>query len=102
LGKLIDLESTLSYGSEHAFTTKLKSMTDQKTSFEAAMQELEEIVVEMEKGDIPLEDSLKKFERGIQLARQSQQQLKAAEQKVQILMQSNGDETLADFESDEL
>jgi exodeoxyribonuclease VII small subunit len=82
--------------------TKLKSMTDQKTSFEAAMQELEEIVVEMEKGDIPLEQSLKKFERGIQLARQSQQQLKAAEQKVQILMQSNGDETLADFESDEL
>jgi len=81
---------------------KLKSMTEQKTSFEAAMQELEEIVVEMEKGDIPLEDSLKKFERGIQLARQSQQQLKAAEQKVQILMQSNGNETLADFESDEL
>ncbi len=81
--------------------TKLKLRTDQKTSFEAAMQELEEIVVEMEKGDIPLEDSLKKFERGIQLARQSQQQLKAAEQKVQILMQSNGDETLADFESDE-
>ncbi|WP_041246665.1 exodeoxyribonuclease VII small subunit [Brumicola nitratireducens] len=77
-------------------------MTEQKTSFEAAMQELEEIVVEMEKGDIPLEDSLKKFERGIQLARQSQQQLKAAEQKVQILMQSNGTETLADFESDEL
>jgi exodeoxyribonuclease VII small subunit len=82
--------------------TKLKLMTEQKTSFEAAMQELEEIVVEMEKGDIPLEDSLKKFERGIQLARQSQQQLKAAEQKVQILMQSSGDEILADFESDEL
>jgi exodeoxyribonuclease VII small subunit len=79
-----------------------KLMTEQKTSFEAAMQELEEIVVEMEKGDIPLEDSLKKFERGIQLARQSQQQLKAAEQKVQILMQSNGTDTLADFESDEL
>jgi exodeoxyribonuclease VII small subunit len=77
-------------------------MTDQKTSFEAAMQELEEIVVEMEKGDIPLEQSLKKFERGIQLARQSQQQLKTAEQKVQILMQSNGDESLADFESNEL
>lgn len=66
------------------------------------MQELEEIVVEMEKGDIPLEESLKKFERGIQLARQSQQQLKAAEQKVQILMQSNGDDVLEDFDSTEL
>ncbi|MFT5277716.1 MAG: exodeoxyribonuclease VII small subunit [Glaciecola sp.] len=77
-------------------------MTEQKTSFESAMKELEEIVVEMEKGDIPLELSLKKFERGIQLARQSQQQLKAAEQKVQILMQSNGEDTLNAFDSDEL
>jgi exodeoxyribonuclease VII small subunit len=41
----------------------MKLMTEQKTSFESAMQELEEIVVEMEKGDIPLEESLKKFER---------------------------------------
>jgi exodeoxyribonuclease VII small subunit len=77
-------------------------MTEQKTSFESAMKELEEIVVEMEKGDIPLELSLKKFERGIQLARQSQQQLKAAEQKVQILMQSNGEDKLNTFDSDEI
>lgn len=76
-------------------------MTEQKTTFEAAMQELEQIVTEMEKGDIPLEESLKKFERGIQLARQSQQQLKAAEQKVQILMQSNGGESLEEFEAEE-
>lgn len=76
-------------------------MSDQKTSFESAMQELENIVTEMEKGDIPLEASLKKFERGIQLARQSQQQLKEAEQKVQILMQNNGEQSLAPFEQDE-
>ncbi|MDT0583909.1 MULTISPECIES: exodeoxyribonuclease VII small subunit [Alteromonadaceae] len=76
-------------------------MTEQKTTFEAAMLELEQIVTEMEKGDIPLEESLKKFERGIQLARQSQQQLKAAEQKVQILMQSNGGESLEEFEAEE-
>ena len=76
-------------------------MTEQKTTFEAAMLELEQIVTEMEKGDIPLEESLKKFERGIQLARQSQQQLKAAEQKVQILMQSSGGESLEEFEAEE-
>ena len=76
-------------------------MTEQKTTFEAAMLELEQIVTEMEKGDIPLEESLKKFERGIQLARQSQQQLKAAEQKVQILMQSNGGESLEEFEAED-
>lgn len=77
-------------------------MTEQKTSFESAMKELEEIVVEMEKGEIPLELSLKKFERGIQLARQSQQQLKSAEQKIQVLMQSNGEDTLTSFDSEEL
>lgn len=77
-------------------------MTEQKLSFESAMKELEEIVVEMEKGEIPLELSLKKFERGIQLARQSQQQLKDAEQKIQVLMQSNGEDTLTSFDSEEL
>jgi exodeoxyribonuclease VII small subunit len=76
-------------------------MSEQKTTFESAMQELENIVTEMERGEISLEDSLKKFERGIQLARQSQTQLKAAEQKVQVLMQSNGEETLEPFDSDE-
>ncbi|MBF7074703.1 exodeoxyribonuclease VII small subunit [Glaciecola sp. MH2013] len=76
-------------------------MTDQTTSFESAMKELEDIVTEMERGDIALEDSLKKFERGIQLARQSQQQLKSAEQKVQVLMQNNGEESLSSFEQGE-
>jgi exodeoxyribonuclease VII small subunit len=76
-------------------------MSEQKTTFESAMQELENIVTEMERGEISLEDSLKKFERGIQLARQSQTQLKAAEQKVQVLMQSNGEETLEPFDNEE-
>jgi exodeoxyribonuclease VII small subunit len=76
-------------------------MSEQKTTFESAMQELENIVTEMERGEISLEDSLKKFERGIQLARQSQTQLKAAEQKVQVLMQSSGEETLEPFDNEE-
>ena len=70
---------------------------DKTPSFEASMQELESIVKQMEQGDLPLEDALKKFERGIQLARQSQQTLKQAEQKVQILMSQNGQEQLAEF-----
>lgn len=61
------------------------------------MQELESIVSKMEQGELPLEQALENFERGIQLARNSQQALKQAEQKVKILMQQNGQETLQDF-----
>jgi exodeoxyribonuclease VII small subunit len=69
-------------------------------SFEQSMQELETLVSKMEQGDLPLEDALQSFERGIQLARHSQQKLKDAEQKVQILTSQNGQQTLDVFESD--
>lgn len=55
--------------------------------FETALKELETLVEKMEQGDLRLEDSLKHFERGIQLTRQCQQALQAAEQKVQILVE---------------
>jgi len=62
------------------------------------MQELETIVSQMEQGDLNLEDALQRFERGIALARQSQQKIKQAEQKVQILMEQNGQTSLIDFD----
>tara|TARA_R110002167_G_scaffold219371_3_gene424012 strand:- start:1108 stop:1362 length:255 start_codon:yes stop_codon:yes gene_type:complete len=68
-------------------------------SFEQSMQELETIVSKMEQGDLPLEEALQNFERGIQLARLSQQKLKDAEQKVQILMNQHGQASLLDFDS---
>lgn len=55
--------------------------------FESALKELEALVEKMERGDIRLEESLQYFERGIQLTRQCQQALQAAEQKVQILLE---------------
>ncbi len=64
---------------------------EQQPDFEAALEELETLVEAMETGDISLEESLAKFERGIALTRQCQQVLKQAEQKVQILMQENAD-----------
>ena len=67
-------------------------------SFEQSMQELESIVNQMEQGELPLEDALQSFERGIQLARHSQQKLKQAEQKVQVLMSQNGQESFLPFE----
>jgi exodeoxyribonuclease VII small subunit len=65
--------------------------------FEKSLKELEELVEHLEKGDIPLEESLKSFERGIQLTRACQKALKEAEQKVEILLKDNDDETLKPF-----
>ncbi|GAA6185629.1 MULTISPECIES: exodeoxyribonuclease VII small subunit [Alteromonadaceae] len=67
-------------------------------SFEDTMQELEQLVAEMEQGDIPLEQALAKFERGISLARNSQKMLKAAEQRVQILMQQDQEDVLQELD----
>jgi len=61
------------------------------------MDELEKLVEQMEQGDISLEESLKAFERGIKLTRTCQQALQEAEQKVQILLEKNGQQTLEPF-----
>jgi exodeoxyribonuclease VII small subunit len=59
--------------------------------FEKALQELETLVERMEQGESSLEDSLKDFERGIELTRSCQAALAEAEQKVQILLEKNGE-----------
>ncbi|ACQ94097.1 exodeoxyribonuclease VII, small subunit [Tolumonas auensis DSM 9187] len=66
-------------------------------SFDAALGELEQIVQQLEQGDLPLETALKQFERGIQLARVSKQKLEQAEQQVQILLQQGEQEKLTPF-----
>ena len=58
--------------------------------FDSQLQELEQLVAQMERGELSLEQSLAQFERGIVLLRGCEAQLKDAEQKVQILMQQNG------------
>jgi exodeoxyribonuclease VII small subunit len=67
------------------------------TLFEDALAELEQLVNRLEQGDICLEDSLRSFERGITLTRTCQQALQEAEQKVQILLDKNGTQTLEPF-----
>lgn len=54
-------------------------------SFEKSIQDLEEIVAQLEKGDLSLDESLKQFEKGISLARICQEKLALAEQKIEIL-----------------
>jgi exodeoxyribonuclease VII small subunit len=69
-----------------------------KFNLEKSLAELEELVEELESGDLPLESAMKKFEEGIKLTRGCQSALKEAEQKVEILLRNNGAEELADFE----
>jgi exodeoxyribonuclease VII small subunit len=58
--------------------------------FEQALDELEKLVGELERGEQPLEQSLAAFERGVALTRRCQAALKAAEQKVEILSREAG------------
>ncbi|KTD08487.1 exodeoxyribonuclease VII small subunit [Legionella jamestowniensis] len=57
--------------------------------FEKSMAELEDIVMQLEKGELSLEDSLKQFEKGITLARKCQEVLNQAEQKIELLAMSD-------------
>lgn len=68
--------------------------------FETALAELESLVEKMEQGDLSLDESLKQFERGVELTRACQTALKEAEQKVQILLEKDGQAELEPFQSD--
>jgi exodeoxyribonuclease VII small subunit len=59
-----------------------------RIDLEKSLAELEELVEQLESGELTLEKSLKAFERGVRLSRECQTALKEAEQRVQILMDS--------------
>ena len=62
--------------------------------FEQSLTELEALVAKLEQGDVPLEEALKTFERGVALTRQCQTALRTAQQKVEVLLTRNGEETI--------
>lgn len=69
-------------------------------SFEASLEALEQIVRNLEQGDLPLEKSLELFEQGIRLSRECQERLSQAERRIEILMRdSQGRTTTAPFEA---
>jgi len=71
--------------------------TDKSPDFENSLAELEALVAKLEQGDVPLEDALKTFERGVVLTRQCQTALRTAQQKVEVLLTRNGDESIESF-----
>ena len=79
----------------------MKSKPPKATSvpdFEQSLAELETLVARLEQGDVPLEDALKTFERGVALTRQCQTALRTAQQKVEVLLARDGGEKLAPFD----
>jgi exodeoxyribonuclease VII small subunit len=84
---------------------------DKLPDFEQSLSELEALVQKLEQGDVPLEEALATFERGVSLTRQCQTALRSAQQKVEVLLGQSGkghsengddgDETLAPFADDE-
>jgi exodeoxyribonuclease VII small subunit len=65
---------------------KARKSEKKETSFEQALESLEQIVKRLESGDLSLEDSLALFEEGVLLTRVCSQRLEAAEKKIEILM----------------
>ena len=70
-------------------------------NFEAALEELEQLVERMETGELTLEESLKAFERGVVLTRDCQKALKDAELRVQALTETEEGLALEDVDADE-
>jgi len=65
-------------------------------TFEAALARLEEIVQRLEKGELPLEESLKLYEEGIELSRHCHAKLEEAEGKIELLMKDARGDLVAD------
>jgi len=66
--------------------------------FEQALAELEGLVERLERGDLPLDEALKTFERGVALTRHCQASLQAAQQKVEILLKRGAQVQAEPFE----
>lgn len=75
----------------------MASKKPENMSFEATIEELNQVVEQLENGDLTLDDALKKFERGIALARSGQSKLDEAEQRVSILLSNTDDAPLSEF-----
>jgi exodeoxyribonuclease VII small subunit len=65
-------------------------MEETQPSFEAAMERLEQIVEELERGDVPLERAIELFQEGMQLSRLCGQKLEQVERRIEMLIEEEG------------
>lgn len=64
----------------------MSTETETKQTFESALEQLQNTVKRLESGELSLEQSLQHFEEGVRLTRACQEQLSAAEKRVELLM----------------
>ena len=83
------------------FRSGLVMPVKKPVNLEKALTELEKLVEEMEQGNLSLEESLKRFEKGIALTSDCQEALQKAELKVQELIEKNGKLLEKDFDVNE-
>jgi exodeoxyribonuclease VII small subunit len=67
----------------------MENSKEQGRTFEASLEALEQIVRQLEDGDLALEKSLELFEQGIRLSRECQERLSQAERRIEILLRDN-------------
>ena len=72
-----------------------------KLNFEENINKLESILSELEKGDLNLDDSVKKFEEGIKISKECNKMLEEAEKKITILLEENGEIKEENFQKQE-
>ena len=73
-----------------------------KKTFEQSMKQLEQIVQDLESGDLSLEKAIKKFEEGIQLSRFCSKKLEETEKKISILLKNtNGEISETPFQAED-
>ena len=89
--RLADARSSAAAGKDgHFAVTRHKQMkATEPQNFETSLEELERIVRELERGDLPLEKSLELFEQGVKLSRACQERLNEAERRIEILTRDN-------------
>ena len=104
-GRLADARPSAAAGKDGHFAvtrhTQMKATEPQ--NFETSLEELERIVRELERGDLPLEKSLELFEQGVKLSRECQERLNEAERRIEVLLRAGDGSTIAvPFEAEEL
>ena len=77
-------------------TPAKKTEPAKKPEFEQCLARLEEVVRKLESANLPLDEAMKLFEEGMQLARDCQKQLEQAEARVEILLKKAGGEMVAE------
>jgi exodeoxyribonuclease VII small subunit len=82
---------------------RTKKAETQSHTFESSLAALEQIVRELERGELPLEKSLELFEQGVRLSRECQERLQAAERRIEVLLRDGeGHAIVGAFDEEEL